>query len=537
MRKNPFLNLVISIMLLLSYAVFPVNAEDDNPRLLSVAPDRDNGLMLIWESSIQASEDPEGIKYHVLRSNDGISFQAVASRDPAYGLFFLDATGLIPGELYYYKVREFRNDIQIGESNLVSCLAESSSSPSNEFYDEESAAQYLKEQMILRNNNISLIYNAASFPSGFSQRIYDTARADDESPLSTSSVSGDYLRFSIIPGTFKASSGIDGKVGNLTSYTFTFTLDYYTSKADELLVDSKVREILDSFSEKGITSESPDYLKVKAVNDWFCDNVTYNNSPRIDNGNLMITAYDALVRGEAQCYGYVLACYRLLKELGIVTRRVNGTTSVELIEGKTEQKNHSWNIVKSGDYWYNLDVTAASSYHQINLQTGVGSRLYTYRYMLQGTDSSSYDSHARSGEYAEPLFIESHPMYESSYSFEPDAPEAPVLTLTDGGAVFGVFPEVSGASGYSVYRDTDPNGSFDLIANTTSPSFMDTSVEPGNEYQYKIQAFTENDYGAVLYSAYSPRRIILIKDGLPELQVNTLAATPTSFNSVTLTWD
>lgn len=98
--------------------------------------------------------------------------------------------------------------------------------------------------------------------------MYEEARKDLEQNISSSADEGDYLRYTIKPGTIKLSSGIDGKVGNLTSYTLNFKLDYYTTENQEKEVDNKVAQILDTFAKKGITKESNVYDKCKAVYDY-----------------------------------------------------------------------------------------------------------------------------------------------------------------------------------------------------------------------------------------------------------------------------
>ena len=71
----------------------------------------------------------------------------------------------------------------------------------------------------------------------------------------------------------------------------------------------------------------------------------------------------------AVCQGYATLFYRVAKECGLKVRAIRGTSRGE---------GHMWNIVKIGQYYYNLDAT---------WDEGVTK----YRYYLKG--SEDFDSH------------------------------------------------------------------------------------------------------------------------------------------------
>lgn len=527
MKKIILLLVILFLNISFVYQSTAAEEMEDAPVLNSVQVTRDTGLRLEWSPS-EAAANNSNVKYMILRSTDGgASYQGLVQREIKYGTYFVDATGLEPGKEYFYKVREFIDGTQMNDSNVVSAIAVATPSAQNEFSDKENAAEYLKEQMILREPEIEIIYNAPEFPSNLGPEMYDMAREDTDSSDPETADEGDYLRYSIIPGTIDIATGIDGKVGENTSYVFTYQVEYYTSYEDEQAVDQKVNEILQLFQQQGITKESSEYDRAKAVYDYLSTTVHYNNGTRPDNGNIMITAYDSLVRQEAQCYGQVLGAYRLLKELGIPVRRVNGQANVTLGDSHG-WLNHGWNIVKIGDVWYNYDATASASYFE-----GFGEKqLMTYKYLLV-SDVDLNGNYQRSNEYAVGSeFSNNHPMALDSFGFEPEAPEELNLKLNDKGNVVAEYTGVDNAEGYILSRSESESGPFIQVGESNKTECVDQTAEKNKEYHYKIQAYRTVE-GYKYCSAYSPRRIIYTKEVTAP---SNLKVTELTLNSVTITW-
>lgn len=126
--------------------------------------------------------------------------------------------------------------------------------------------------------------------------------------------------------------------------------------------DDTYQEIdYDTFREK--TNEALSYItdgmseleKVVVLHDWLAVNCCYG---RRTDDNLYYTAYGPLVNGVAVCNGYTLAFRHLLNTAGIENYYVY-----------SRDMNHSWNMVKLGDNYYNIDVTwdgqdnAGHAYH------------------------------------------------------------------------------------------------------------------------------------------------------------------------------
>jgi len=537
---------VLSVSTLIPTTFMTVHAASATP-VLTAKADRDNGILLKWTASNRVS-DPTDAEYMIMRKRDDGYYDGLVKRDPKYGLFFLDATNLTIGKEYTYKIRESVNGKEV-DSNEVTVKAVASNPAANEFTNKAKAADYLKEQMVKRNKKISLIYNAGTFPSGLGNELYEMARTDDEKADPATAAQGDYLRYTIKPNTIRITTGIDGKVGSLNSYTFTFELDYYTSKQEEEAVDAKVSQILASFANNGITQASSDYDKAKAVYDYLATNLHYNNNPRPDNGNLMITAYDSLVRKEAQCYGEVLGAYRLLKELGIPTRRINGQAYVDLDSSGNKWVNHGWNIVKIGNQWYNFEDKKDTIAHGWNLVLmdgkwynfdATGAATYyeetndmTYKKLLKPYDTFVSQGYTLNAEYAlTSAFGKAHPYGTTVYQDEPDAPNNLTLVNLGEGKIQASFTSVKGADGYALYRSTSATGTFSKVAEGNATTLIDETAQPGVEYHYKVKAYAMVS-GDRLYSSYSPRRIITSKSiGTPVLS----ALTATS-NTVKVSWD
>jgi|GEM_PF-3494291 putative S-layer protein len=511
---------VLSVSTLIPTTFMTVHAASATP-VLTAKADRDNGILLKWTASNRVS-DPTDAEYMIMRKRDDGYYDGLVKRDPKYGLFFLDATNLTIGKEYTYKIRESVNGKEV-DSNEVTVKAVASNPAANEFTNKAKAADYLKEQMVKRNKKISLIYNAGTFPSGLGNELYEMARTDDEKADPATATQGDYLRYTIKPNTIRITTGIDGKVGSLNSYTFTFELDYYTSKQEEEAVDAKVSQILASFANNGITQASSDYDKAKAVYDYLATNLHYNNNPRPDNGNLMITAYDSLVRKEAQCYGQTLGAYRLLKELGLVTRRVNGDL---YLEDKKDTIAHGWNLVLMDGKWYNFDATGAATYYEETNDM-------TYKKLLKPYDTFVSQGYTLNAEYAlTSAFGKAHPYGTTVYQDEPDAPNNLTLVNLGEGKIQASFTSVKGADGYALYRSTSATGTFSKVAEGNATTLIDETAQPGVEYHYKVKAYAMVS-GDRLYSSYSPRRIITSKSiGTPVLS----ALTATS-NTVKVSWD
>lgn len=98
--------------------------------------------------------------------------------------------------------------------------------------------------------------------------------------------------------------------------------------------------LVSSFELDGLT----DLQKMIWVHEWICNTLTY------DIGQSR-TLSECLASGKAKCDEYAMIYSRILTELGIECRCVDG-----LVDGTNS--GHMWNLVKVGGEWYFCDLTA-----------------------------------------------------------------------------------------------------------------------------------------------------------------------------------
>ena len=169
------------------------------------------------------------------------------------------------------------------------------------------------------------------------QRIYHRAIAHTGVPNQ-----GDYLRWHIQECGENIEVYYNGEKYN---YKVTFTISYYTTAQQEAQVTAEVQRVLSQLNLAGKT----DYEKIKAIYDYICAHVVYDNAHLSDpNYNLQYTAYAALINGTSVCQGYSNLFYQMALKAGIDCR---------MIIGQSRGEYHAWNIVKLDGVYYNVDST------------------------------------------------------------------------------------------------------------------------------------------------------------------------------------
>ena len=178
---------------------------------------------------------------------------------------------------------------------------------------------------------------------------------------------GDYIEWQL--GSIEWSYFVSGAYGYAE-----YTPEYYTTAAQEAEVDARSAQILASL---GINGKS-EYEKVKAIYDYICANVTYDNEHlKTPDYDLQYTCYAAMISGTSVCQGYALMFYRLCLDAG-VDARIYAASSAS-------GTGHAWNIVKIGDTYYFADTTWDAG------QT-------KYKYFLKGTEDFSNHSEYSNNE-------------------------------------------------------------------------------------------------------------------------------------------
>lgn len=195
----------------------------------------------------------------------------------------------------------------------------------------------VRDNMIKRSNSFSVEVKSTDSDYGkIASSIVENAVSDE---YATTSDAGDYLSLSY--SVYSCSVNISKK-DNLYTYKINYNFQYYTSSAEEQKLKKQITSVLSSLN----LNKKSDYEKVKAIHDYICKNVKYDNK-NLNNSNYTkkFTAYAALINGTSVCQGYATLFYKMCKEAGVDSKIImqNGV--------------HSWNIVKIGNSYYNIDLT------------------------------------------------------------------------------------------------------------------------------------------------------------------------------------
>ena len=212
------------------------------------------------------------------------------------------------------------------------------------FLDLASAAAQLEEQMKARATSITLnVYHTSSDYNAILDALLALACLHDGDPKG-----GDYLLYHYF-GLGPDSSVDRSRSGSGYNYTYTLNMVYSTTATQEATLDSNVAYVLRTLN---LTGKS-DYEKIKAVYDYMCKYIKYDNA-HLSNPDYLLqySAYAALVNCSAVCQGYATLFYRFMMELGIDCRVVTGIGGTPDNYGP-----HAWNIVKVDGLYYNLDAT------------------------------------------------------------------------------------------------------------------------------------------------------------------------------------
>lgn len=199
---------------------------------------------------------------------------------------------------------------------------------------------------------------------------------------------GDYIRYQY--GGYKNSCRYE-IVDGAYNYTVTITPTYYCHHSQEIALEEKLKEVMADFHFDDTTT---DYEKVSAIYDYVCRNVRYDRwNLRHPGATLRSTAYSALVRHKATCQGYSVLLYRMLREAGLHSRIITGTSK--------EDSLHAWNIVELDGKYYNLDATWDAGKEE-------------YDYFLKGT--KTFGDHTADEDFRSRAFRKQYSLSKTDYS-------------------------------------------------------------------------------------------------------------------------
>ena len=214
---------------------------------------------------------------------------------------------------------------------------------------------------------------------------------------------GDYLAFQY--SSYKGYAHTT-YVGLSPAVEIEYTLTYYDNARQEAEVDRRVREIIDGLG----LDEKTDFEKIAAIHDYLCDNIDYEMSEK--GGDIVRTAYGALIEGRAACQGYSVSLYRLLLEAGIDNRIIFG----QGLAGDGLSGAHSWNIIELNDEYYYIDVTWDDAEHG-------------YEYFMVPAETGFEEDHVADDSYDSSFFSEKYPMSEKAYKDEAVGLKGKILKL------------------------------------------------------------------------------------------------------------
>ncbi|GHV42859.1 hypothetical protein AGMMS49546_22860 [Spirochaetia bacterium] len=146
------------------------------------------------------------------------------------------------------------------------------------------------------------------------------------------------------------------------------TLKYRTGKMDAR-VRSVGKELTDKIftdplaalpdvTAKLVTGVGDQFLKVKVIHDWICDNIAYD-AEMYFSGRVRSQDYVSVLKKKAGvCSGYVSVFNAMCALAGIESIGISGYSKGFGYRGVVGgQADHEWNAVKLGGKWYLIDVT------------------------------------------------------------------------------------------------------------------------------------------------------------------------------------
>lgn len=352
------------------------------------------------------------------------------------------------------------------------------------FTDYKSAAMYMRDCMLKRQKNISIILSdgitdnleyvyrydkSNAFYTIYAAFSYEIAKYEND---------GDYLASSYCGAVKDRESKVEGG----TKYDF--VIKYRTTYEEEKVVESFVKNYVSELKAQNLTR----LQQVRAIHDKICEITDYDDDSYNSEEELALninTAYDAVANGKTMCEGYSALFYRICRAMGIPVRTVDSNV-------------HAWNIVKPvvGKYYYNVDVTWDDG---LNIPEEYADLCCRGQYFLknneemlnkpahQGFYASTNTDHNRLNYYSSDYFNSHFPTAESSFYLESEGSAVCPYCLT---AVEGAVPTPNDhfyaqttvlptciKNGKTIYACTNCNESFEeSIAATGVHQF--TKYEP-----------------------------------------------------------
>lgn len=384
------------------------------------------------------------------------------------GVMLLDGAGL--------KTIASTNDVKEDLYGEIITVQQEDNSSAPFFKNKQDMINYVRKELVARKQKIVFKYTSNTSSSqdrqnGYVDSIMRSAMLHTGNPKE-----GDYIERQFQNYAYN-SKGSSSDSGATWTKTVTIDMNYYTTAAQEKIVDSKVKSLLSSLKLTG----KNDYEKTKAIYDYMCKNIKYDNNFKKTQNKISLSAYSALVNKNCVCQGYSNLMYRLLLECGIDCRIVSGN-AIKVVNGKKVTEAHSWNIVKLGGKYYALDATWDAVYCP------------KYKYFLCG--SSDFVNHTPGNSFLTQSFTSNFPMAATKYTNVVGACNVTKVEAVASG-VKVTWKKIDNACGYYVYRKMG-NGSYTKIATVkgfSKVSWVDKKAQAGKSYTYMVKAYNAKGTG------------------------------------------
>ncbi len=335
---------------------------------------------------------------------------------------------------------------------------------------QEDAAAYLRGKILKRENECSI--RIVSTKSALNKNISEIMAKTFAYDIDGAPNEGDYMYWHMLYYGLPTEGGIDKNKDG--TYTVTLLLGYRTTLEEEAYVTGRVNAIINQLNLRSASLN--DYQKVRAIYDYIMSIVQYDTYHYETNQsyNYMYTTYAALADGYAVCQAYATLFYRLCEEVGISARVICGN------DYENGNPSHGWNIVKIGNYYYNVDATWDDA------------DIPTHIFFLK--NMADFVGHQRNRRHVNAEFDKMFPMAKVSYVLPEERLNVPMENVVGGLAVrqtknntvnvsWNAYP---GATDYLVMRKSGSQP-YCCVGSTAATSFAD-EVKPGVAYTYQIFA-------------------------------------------------
>ncbi|MDE6035864.1 MAG: hypothetical protein K2G36_08155 [Ruminococcus sp.] len=318
------------------------------------------------------------------------------------------------------------------------------------FEDVGSVSEYIKENLVARNETIEFLLPAGSDGIGTADSAVDMAFAETDK-----SNHGDYLRKSIKQVNYRTRS-------SYKEVKVTVTVSYRTNAEQENYIEEKISEILDGLDVEG----KNDYRKITAIYEYIINNVTYDYT---SGSELKYTAYGALHDGTAVCQGISMLFYRMLKESGISCRMITGSAGGP----------HAWNIAGIDGVYYLFDPTFDVNFSNISdcHYFMLGSEDFDSGKSVTHVPDSSDDNTLGFIDYTAESFTETYPISDGKFAVNNRAGDVNndgFIDAVDASLVLEAYAELStdGASNFTTIQEIVSDVNDDGEVNAVDSSFL-----------------------------------------------------------------